>query len=115
MLRMRRVFRSRRAAAALLVQLAAISGLSVVEASHNHLDPHSVEWRGHTDEQPDGESANAQCFLCGHGGTCMSVANRAGAVHAPAVHGVRAHIQQSSRVVAVDGGFSTRPRAPPVT
>lgn len=100
----------------LLVHLAAISGLSVVEASHNHLDPHSVEWRGHTDDHPENaESAHAECVLCVHGGMSMPAANGAGVVHAPAVLGARAHIQPDSRLALADTGFSTRPRAPPVT
>ena len=78
---MRRAFRVAGAAAALLLQLAATSGLSVVEASHNHFDPHAVQWHGHADDHPsDGRSAHAQCILCGHGGTSMLAANRAGVI-----------------------------------
>ena len=115
MLRTRQSFRIRKAAAVALVsQLAAVAGLSVVEASHTHLDSHAVQWHGHADDHPDnGQSAHAPCILCGHGGTCMLAANRAGVVHAPAIHGVRAHLQPISRLAAVDAGFSTRPRAPP--
>ena len=117
MLRTRHARRMRKAAAAaLLLQLAAISGLAVVEASHNHLDPPTVQWHGHAGDHPgDGQSAHAPCVLCAHGGTCMLAANRAGVVHAPAILGVRTHVQPSSRLAAVDAGFSTRPRAPPIT
>ena len=102
------------AAVALLLQLAVISGLSVVEASHNHFDTHTVQWHSDSDEHPgDGQSAHAQCVLCAYGGACMSVANRACAVYAPTVHGVRAYLLPNSRLAAVDAGFSTRPRAPP--
>jgi len=115
MLRTRHAYRIRRAAAAaLFLQLAAISGSSLVEASHNHLGPHAAQRHGQTDDHPgDGRSAHAQCMLCGHCGTCMFVASRVGVVHAVAVHGVRAHVQPNSRLAAVDAGFSTRPRAPP--
>ena len=115
MLRTRRAFRIRRAAAAVLsLQLAAIFGLSLVEASHNHLDPDTTQWHGHTDDHPrDGQSAHAPCLLCGHGATSMLLAKRSGVAHAPAVHGVRVHIQPGSRLAAVDAGFPTQPRAPP--
>lgn len=115
MLRTRHAFWIRKAAGvALLLQLAAISGLYVVEASHNHLDPHTVQWHGQTDDHPgDGQSVHAPCVLCGHGGTSMLVAKRAGVAHATAVHGVRAHLQPSCRLAAVHIGFATRPRAPP--
>jgi len=115
MLRTRHAIRIRKAAAgALLLQLAAISGLTVVEASHNHLDPRTVQWHGEArDHLGDGQSAHAPCVLCGHGGTCMLAANLAAVVPVPAVHGVRAHLQPDSRLAAVDTGFSTQPRAPP--
>ena len=101
-------------AVALLLQLVAILGLSVAEASHNHLAPDTVQWHGNAGDHPgDGQSAHAECVLCGHGGTCMLAANRDGAVSAPAVHGVRAHIRPSSRLAEVDAGFSIQPRAPP--
>lgn len=115
MLRTRHAFWSRKAAAgAVFLQLAAVAGLSVVEASHNHLGPDTVQWHGHAGDHPDdGQSAHAPCILCAHGGACMLAANRAGVVHAPAVFGVRTHIQPSFRLAAVDAGFSARPRAPP--
>lgn len=106
----------RAAAAALSLQFAAVFGLSVIEASHNHLEPHTVQWHGQTGDHPgDDQSAHVQCILCGHGGMSMAVANRAVVVHAPAVRVVRAHLPASSRLAAVDAGFSTQPRAPPVT
>lgn len=115
MLRTHHTLRSRRAGAAVLsLQLAAIVGLSAVEASHNHLDPDTVEWHGHTDDRPgDDQYAHAACILCGHGSAGMLVANGTGAVHAPMIHGVRAHFQPWSRLAAADTGFSTQPRAPP--
>ncbi len=115
MLRTSHLFRIRKTAAvALLFQLAAIFGLSVVEASHNHDDRHAVQWHGDTDDHPgDGQSAHVQCVLCGHAGTCMSVPNRAGVIPGSAIHGIRANPQASSRLVAVDPGFSTQSRAPP--
>ncbi len=115
MLKMFLAFRIRRAvAAALSLQLAAIFGLSAVEASHNHLDPHAAQWSGDAeDHQGDGQSAHAPCILCGHAGTGLLVANRARVVLAPPVHGVRAHPRPSSRLVAVDTGFSIQSRAPP--
>lgn len=116
MLRTRRRLGIRRvAAAALSLQFAAAFGLSVVEASHNHLDPDIVEWHGGTGGHPDDDqSAHAQCVLCGHGGVSTLVANRAVVVHAPAVHGVRAPLPANRRLAAADAGFPTRPRAPPV-
>ncbi|MXX34299.1 MAG: hypothetical protein F4107_04120 [Gemmatimonadetes bacterium] len=115
MVKSRHAFRSRKATAfVLLLQLAAISGLSIVEASHDHVGPNAVQWRSDSDDHPgDGQSAHAQCTLCGHGGVCMLVVDRAGVVHAPAVHGVRSHLKPGSRLTAVDAGFSTRSRAPP--
>lgn len=61
MLRTSHLFRIRKTAAvALLFQLAAISGVSVVEASHNHLDRHAVQWHSDTDNHPgDGQSAQS--------------------------------------------------------
>lgn len=102
------------AAVALLLQLAAISGLSVVEASHNHLGPHTVQWHGNAGDHPgNGQSAHAPCILCSHGGTSMLAASHAGVVAVPAVHGVRAYIQPSAPLATVDAGFSIQPRAPP--
>lgn len=113
MLRTRHALR-KAAAVALLLQLAVISWLSAVEASHNHFEPHTAQWHGETDDHPgEGQSAHAQCTLCGHGGTCMAVVNCACVLHAQAVHGVRVHLQPRSRLAAVDAGFSTRSRAPP--
>lgn len=98
----------------LSLQLAAIFGVSVVEASHNHLDPDTAQWHGHTDDPPgDDQSAREPCLLCGHGAASMLLAKRAGVAPTPEVHGVRAHIQPSSRLAAVDAGFPTQPRAPP--
>lgn len=61
MLRTSHLFRIRKTAAVvLLFQLAAISGVSVVEASHNHLDRHAVQWHSDTDNHPgDGQSAQS--------------------------------------------------------